>query len=169
MQSCGPPGNEFETNGLKPETHCTIFSCPRPKTGIVKQLLRFLIRHDCFMMPIFRRGQTKIVQCVSGFNHCLVLLFLMSDEGLDNRWNIILINKVLISSRVSAAPFSTDKRWDEKWEVRSDRKWYSDKRVNGREETTGVDKRCSSSRFICHIHDYTESINQQWNVSQSLS
>ncbi len=23
-----------------------------------------------------------------------------------------------------------------------------------------------SSRFICHIHDYTESINQQWNVSK---
>ncbi len=28
---------------------------------------------------------------------------------------------------------------------------------------------CSSSRFICHIHDYTESINQQWNVSQVRS
>ncbi len=27
----------------------------------------------------------------------------------------------------------------------------------------------SSSRFICHIHDYTESINQQWNVSQVRS
>ncbi len=25
--------------------------------------------------------------------------------------------------------------------------------------------RCSSSRFICHIHDYTESINQQWTPS----
>ncbi len=24
-------------------------------------------------------------------------------------------------------------------------------------------------RFICHIHDYTESINQQWNVSQVRS
>ncbi len=26
----------------------------------------------------------------------------------------------------------------------------------------------SSSRFICHIHDYTESINQQWNVSNNI-
>uniref|UniRef100_A0A8C1CMY0 Transmembrane 9 superfamily member n=1 Tax=Cyprinus carpio carpio TaxID=630221 RepID=A0A8C1CMY0_CYPCA len=27
---------------LKPETHCTIFSCPRQKTGIVKQSWRFM-------------------------------------------------------------------------------------------------------------------------------
>ncbi len=32
----------------------------------------------------------------------------MSDEGLDNGRNVILINVVLTSSRVSAAPFSTD-------------------------------------------------------------
>ncbi len=49
---------------LNPETHCTIFSCPRRKTGIVKQSRRFLIGHDCFTMPIFRLGQPKTVQCV---------------------------------------------------------------------------------------------------------
>ncbi len=31
---------------LMPETHCTIFGCPRRKTGIVKQSRRFLIGHD---------------------------------------------------------------------------------------------------------------------------
>ncbi len=32
----------------------------------------------------------------------------MSGEGLDNSRNVILINKVLTTSRVSAAAFSTD-------------------------------------------------------------
>ncbi len=34
-----------------------------------------------------------------------VLIKMMSDEGLDNSRNVILINKVLTSSRVSAATF----------------------------------------------------------------
>ncbi len=36
------------------KTHCTIFSCPRRKTGIVKQSQTFLMGHDCFTMQIFQ-------------------------------------------------------------------------------------------------------------------
>ncbi len=51
---------------IKPETHCTIFGCPRRKIGIVKQSWPIRNRRDCFTMPVFRLGQPKIVQCVSG-------------------------------------------------------------------------------------------------------
>ncbi len=53
--------------GVKPETHCTIFGCPRRKLGIAKQSWPIRNRRDCFMMPVFRLGQPKIMQCVSGF------------------------------------------------------------------------------------------------------
>ncbi len=48
------------------ETHCMTFGCPRLKIGIVKQLWWIRNRHDCFTMPVFRLGQPKIMQCVSG-------------------------------------------------------------------------------------------------------
>ncbi len=44
-----------------------IFSCPRQKIDIVKQSWPIRNRSDCFTMPVFRLGQLKIVQCVSGF------------------------------------------------------------------------------------------------------
>ncbi len=60
MLSCGPLGIEFEATALKPETHCTIFGCPRRKIGIVKQ--SWQIRN--------RLGQPKFVQCVSHHYYC---------------------------------------------------------------------------------------------------
>ncbi len=50
---------------LKPETHCTIFGCPRQKIGPMKQWWRIRNHGDCFMMPVFCLGQPKIVQSVS--------------------------------------------------------------------------------------------------------
>ncbi len=48
-------------------------SCPRRKTGIVKQSQQFLIRHNCFTMPMFRLGQPKIMQCL-GLNIFIMYL-----------------------------------------------------------------------------------------------
>ncbi len=80
---------------LKPEIHCMIFSCPRRKTGIVKQQWR--IRNPCygFTMPVFHLGQPKIMQCISGLMILIICGVMSSDRHscvstqiqFHNTWN----------------------------------------------------------------------------------